>query len=76
MAKTKQPKWCDISDLPASQCAHCQGLEIEEDDTPAEMVWPAKFAGTCDRCDGRFEAREMITFVGGGYGHAEVEDCA
>lgn len=73
MTKTK---WCDYSDLPAAQCAHCRGLKPDpEYDEPSGMPWRAKFAGVCTRCGNRFQAEEWIRFVNDGYGHADAEDC-
>lgn len=72
MPKTK---WCDYSDLPADQCAHCRGIKAEPEDEEAGFVFRAKFAGSCQRCHGDFDAGEFIMPYLAGYAHSDLDVC-
>lgn len=68
--------YCDFSDLPDDQCAHCLGVTASEpDDEPDGHVFPAKFAGVCRRCEGPIYIGVSISPAASGYVHAMWEDC-
>lgn len=63
-------EWCEFSDLPKSQCAHCKGVDLDGEiakvansDDPRPLlgkVVAAKFQGTCPECGDPIDIGDMI----------------
>lgn len=63
--------YCDYSDLPVMQCAHCRG---HARDLPKVFVINAKFPGQCMRCPDEIRPGDRITPIDQqGFAH---EGCA
>ncbi len=41
--------YCELNDLPASMCAHCRGLTLDDPPTIASR-FIARFRGRCSAC--------------------------
>ena len=61
---------CELTDLPADSCGHCNGAETRarEDRPQLGPFFAAAYPGSCAGCDEPFEAGAMIRADGeGGY---------
>ena len=73
---------CQRSDLPASMCAHCRGLDavdvVDLDELPARpgsrrRPLSSSFYGTCKTCDAQILPGDTVYRNGLGY---DCEECA
>lgn len=56
--------FCEVSDLPPAQCAHCKGVKPEPkkslQDAPIGLVVQAKYEGFCFECRSTIDIGENI----------------
>lgn len=43
--------YCELNDLPASMCAHCRGLTLDDPPPTIANRFIARFRGTCSACE-------------------------
>lgn len=54
---------CDVSDLPAGQCAHCRlagPIDVHETDS---WIFSARYEGTCGGCGFDIKPGEPVQYV-------------
>jgi hypothetical protein len=61
---------CELSDLPADQCA-CRIHGPQEKKPEDTDAFPARYPGRCGDCEGHFRKGDLIRRVDGKYAHAE-----
>lgn len=72
-----EEKRCEKTDLVASQCSHCVGLDTAHSvyvpRIRSGMGFPANFESECRMCEQTIEPGDLITGTHVGYIHVDCE---
>lgn len=59
--------YCELNDMPASMCAHCRGVTLDDPAPTIAYRFDAMYGGRCASCDKPFSEGDRIGYTTDGY---------